>query len=174
MCFLGFFFFCPLRLFNSCYPVMFFYVSLLIWSVQLNTWNSMDPLFFSFSSWDYDWQTHCVNQFLSLHGGVSFGKILHIDVRGYDIDTQHKSSSISCVLVVEWFWLWKAFFSIYGEGIREIIILCQFSMKVFCMNLVPDYLVSGSWLPLTVSSLIMQDCVRGENEERVQRIHWRK
>ena len=39
------------------------------------------------------------------------------------------------------------------------------------MNLVPDYLVSGSWLPLTVSSLIMQDCVRGENEERVQRIH---
>ena len=130
--------------------------------VQLNTWNSTDPLF---SLWDYDWQNHCVNQFLSLHGGVSFGKILHIDVRCYDIDTQHKSSSISCVLVVEWFWLWKAFFSIYGEGIGEIIILCQLYMNVFCMNLVHNYLVSGSRLPLTVSSLIMQGCVRGENEE---------
>ena len=61
--------------------------------------------------------------------------------------------------MVEWFWLWKAFFSIYGEGFGEIIILCWLPMNVFCMNLVPIYLVSGSQLPLTVSSLIMQDCV---------------
>ena len=38
-------------------------------------------------------------------------------------------------------------------------------MNVFCMNLVPIYLVSGSRLPLTDSCLVMQDCVRGENEE---------
>ena len=61
----------------------------------------MDPPFSSFFSLDYDRQTHCVNEFLLLHGGVLFGKILHIHVKCYDIDTQYKSSSIFCVLVVD-------------------------------------------------------------------------
>lgn len=35
-------------------------------------------------------------------------------------------------------------------------------------------MVVGSWQPLIIPVLNMQDCVGRENEERVPRVHWRK
>ena len=88
---------------------------------------------------------------------------------------QYKSSSIFYVLVVHWFWLWKAFFSIYGEGIGEIIILCWLSMNVFCMNLGP---ILFMWLVVLGRHLLflfwLCRTVLGVKMKRVQRIHWRK
>ena len=96
----------------------------------------------------------------------------------YDIDTQYKSSSIFCVLVVDWFWLWKAFFSIYGEWVGEIIILCWLSMNVFCMNLGPilfmwlvvlgRHLLFLFWLCRTVSGVKM----KREYKEFIEENKW--